>query len=133
MSGTVAAFKPKAHAVFDLEMSCRRALAVGRLAQLHLDLCDSAVEEARNTPPHVWGNLDARSDKTRLHRIADGRNPHQLIKTLFGEPLVYEVPWPTLFDLWYSGDLDRQVQQMLPLMTETNRQSVLKERPWKSV
>lgn len=113
---------PKGHSAKGLEMAARRAIALKEICQLYLEyLLESTTNEAlaltlaRQHPPIGTGSTEI--DK-RVREIAGGN-------LAVSEP-IFTHRWEWAFDLWYEGRIDSQIEEVLRILPEENRQRVWK-------
>ena len=94
---TVEDLAPRSQVVKTMEMAVRRAKALGVLCREALDAAYGDPALARRL--HPWG----------------GDYPARERDFIFGEPSyraarLYTDWWPMMWDAWYSGSLDRQIE-----------------------
>ena len=94
---TVEDLSPRPMPVKTMEMAVRRGKALAVLCREALDAAYGKPEEARLL--HPWG----------------GDYPAKERDFVFGEPpylaaRLYTEHWGTMWDMWYSGSLDRQIE-----------------------
>lgn len=145
------ALNPKGRLAKDLEITIRQATWLAHLCSLWLAFQNDDLRKAKHDPPYQLPAsypeaerinkaireskyYDTHPPRTATYRYRDGgwRRANRPLDDVATVPVAQPsnaklVPWPQVFDYWWSGAMERNIRELAQVIPAENRERIEQE------